>query len=130
MQLKLVTSESTIVSVPSLKMKRSNRARDTTNVIEISPLSSTTTIMAKLSTISILLAAVIGTDGFSSISSSTELRHVSTTQLYASGPGYKIGAKTEGVLINNRYVVDKLAKAVPDGTYSEIALLRFALGEF
>ena len=36
-----------------------------------------------------------------------------STQLYASGPGYKIGAKTEGVLINNRYVVDELAKAVP-----------------
>jgi len=55
----------------------------------------------------------------------------STTQLYASGPGYKIGAKTEGVLINNRYVVDELAKAVPDGTdMSEIALLRFALGEY
>jgi len=54
-----------------------------------------------------------------------------TTQLYASGPGYKIGAKTEGVLINNRYVVDELAKAVPDGTdMSEIALLRFALGEY
>jgi len=55
---------------------------------------------------------------------------VRTTQLYA-GPGYKIGAKTEGVLINNRYVVDELAKAVPDGTdMSEIALLRFALGEY
>ena len=53
-----------------------------------------------------------------------------TTQLYG-GPGYKIGAKTEGVLINNRYVVDELAKAVPDGTdMSEIDLLRFALGEY
>ena len=53
-----------------------------------------------------------------------------TTQLYA-GPGYKIGAKTEGVLINNRYVVDELAKVVPDGTdMSEIDLLRFALGEY
>lgn len=45
-----------------------------------------------------------------------------------AGPGYKIGAKTEGVLINNRFVVDELKKAVPDGvTMSEIDLLRFAL---
>ena len=39
--------------------------------------------MMKLST-SILLAAVIGTHGFSSISPSTELRHVSSTQLYTN----------------------------------------------
>merc|ERR1740125_11556 len=38
--------------------------------------------MAKLSTISILLAAVIGTHGFSSISSSTELRRITSTQLF------------------------------------------------
>ena len=41
--------------------------------------------MSKLSTISILLAAVIGTHGFSSISSSnTELRHISSTQLFTN----------------------------------------------
>ena len=39
--------------------------------------------MAKLS-ISILLAAVIGTHGFSSISPSTESRHLSSTQLYSN----------------------------------------------
>ena len=50
------------------------------------------------------------------------------TQLNA-GMGYKIGARTEGVLINNRYVVEELKK-VADGlgvVMSEIALLRFAL---
>ncbi|KAL7540594.1 hypothetical protein ACHAXR_010234 [Thalassiosira sp. AJA248-18] len=52
----------------------------------------------------------------------------SNTRLHAGGPGYKIGAKTEGVLINNRFVVDELAKAVPDGVdMTEINLLRFAL---
>lgn len=41
---------------------------------------------------------------------------------------YKIGAKTEGVLINNRFVVDSLKEALPeDVEMSEIALLRFAL---
>jgi len=41
---------------------------------------------------------------------------------------YKIGAKTEGVLINNRFVVDSLKKALPeDVKMSDIALLRFAL---
>jgi len=40
--------------------------------------------MAKLSTISILLAAVLGTHGFSLISSNTEVRHVSSTQLYSN----------------------------------------------
>jgi len=40
--------------------------------------------MAKLSTISILLAAAIGTHGFSLISSNTEVRHVSSTQLYSN----------------------------------------------
>ena len=51
-----------------------------------------------------------------------------TTQLNA-GMGYKIGARTEGVLINNRYVVEELKK-IADGlgiVMSEIALLRFAL---
>jgi len=51
-----------------------------------------------------------------------------STRLHAGGPGYKIGAKTEGVLINNRFVVDALGKALPDGVeMSEIDLLRFAL---
>lgn len=51
-----------------------------------------------------------------------------STRLHAGGPGYKLGAKTEGVLINNRFVVDKLAEAVPKGVeMSEIDLLRFAL---
>jgi hypothetical protein len=41
---------------------------------------------------------------------------------------YKIGAKTEGVLINNRFVVESLQKVLPDDVeMSEIALLRFAL---
>ena len=41
---------------------------------------------------------------------------------------YKIGAKTEGVMINNRFVVDSLKEALPDDVeMSEIALLRFAL---
>ena len=41
---------------------------------------------------------------------------------------YKIGAKTEGVLINNRFIVDSLKKSLPaDVEMSEIALLRFAL---
>lgn len=41
---------------------------------------------------------------------------------------YKIGAKTEGVLINNRFVVDSLKNVVPDDMeMSEMALLRFAL---
>ncbi len=52
----------------------------------------------------------------------------SATILNAAGPGYKIGAKTEGVLINNRFVVEELKKAVPESmTMSEIDLLRFAL---
>ena len=83
--------------------------------------------------------AVVATTSALLVSSATAFNNVlynnnkkvRTTQLYASGPGYKIGAKTEGVLINNRYVVDELAKAVPDGTdMTEIDLLRFALGEF
>ena len=50
-----------------------------------------------------------------------------STKLHA-GPGYKIGAKTEGVLINNRFVVDELSKALPeDAGMTEIDLLRFAL---
>ncbi|KAL7485649.1 hypothetical protein ACHAW6_011237 [Cyclotella cf. meneghiniana] len=41
---------------------------------------------------------------------------------------YKIGAKTEGVLINNRFVVESLQKVLPkDVNMSEIDLLRFAL---
>jgi hypothetical protein len=51
-----------------------------------------------------------------------------TTRLNAAGTGYRIGANTEGVLINNRYVVEELRKAVPpEVEMSEIALLRFAL---
>jgi len=50
------------------------------------------------------------------------------TPLNAAAKGYRIGARTEGVLINNRYVVEELRKAVPDGVVmSEIDLLRFAL---
>ena len=54
---------------------------------------------------------------------------ISSTSLHASsGPGYKIGANSEGILINNRYVVDELAKVVPkDMDMSEMDLLRFAL---
>lgn len=55
-------------------------------------------------------------------------RKARSTRLHAGGPGYKIGAKTEGVLINNRFVVDELSKALPDGVeMSEVDLLRFAL---
>ncbi len=55
-------------------------------------------------------------------------RRATTTRLNAAGTGYRIGAGTEGVLINNRYVVEELRKAVPAGVdMSEIALLRFAL---
>jgi len=55
-------------------------------------------------------------------------RKAPSTRLHAGGPGYKIGAKTEGVLINNRFVVDALGKALPDGEeMSEVHLLRFAL---
>lgn len=51
-----------------------------------------------------------------------------STRLHATGPGYELGAKTEGVLINNRFVVEALGKALPDGVeMSEIDLLRFAL---
>jgi hypothetical protein len=51
-----------------------------------------------------------------------------TTSLNAAGKGYRIGASTEGVLINNRFVVQELKKALPDGVVmSEIDLLRFAL---
>lgn len=46
-----------------------------------------------------------------------------------AGPGYKIGSKTEGVLINNRFVVDELSKAADSAgvKMSEVDLLRFAL---
>ncbi|KAL3780272.1 hypothetical protein ACHAW5_001532 [Stephanodiscus triporus] len=55
-------------------------------------------------------------------------RPPSATRLSAAAKGYRIGARTEGVLINNRYVVEELRKAVPDGVVmSEIDLLRFAL---
>ena len=85
--------------------------------------------LAIVATTSALL--VSSATAFNNVLYSNNNKKVSTTQLYASGPGYKIGAKTEGVLINNRYVVDELAKAVPDGTdMSEIDLLRFALGEY
>lgn len=41
---------------------------------------------------------------------------------------YKIGAKTEGVLMNNRYVVDSLRQVVPDDMeMGDVDLLRFAL---
>ena len=41
---------------------------------------------------------------------------------------YKIGAKTEGVLINKRFTVDSLKSILPsDVSMTEIALLRFAL---
>ena len=81
--------------------------------------------------LAVVASALLVSSATAFSSSNNKVRTIST-QLYASGaPGYKIGAKTEGVLINNRYVVDELAKAVPDGTdMSEIALLRFALGEF
>ena len=50
-----------------------------------------------------------------------------TSRLQAAS-GYKLGAKKEGVLVNNRYVVEALEKALPDGVkMSEVALLRFAL---
>lgn len=55
-------------------------------------------------------------------------RPSSVTRLNAAAKGYRIGSRTEGVLINNRYVVEELRKAVPDGVVmSEIDLLRFAL---
>eukprot|EP00571_Detonula_confervacea_P010272 CAMPEP_0172298188 /NCGR_PEP_ID=MMETSP1058-20130122/952_1 /TAXON_ID=83371 /ORGANISM="Detonula confervacea, Strain CCMP 353" /LENGTH=312 /DNA_ID=CAMNT_0013007443 /DNA_START=24 /DNA_END=962 /DNA_ORIENTATION=+ len=58
---------------------------------------------------------------------STNAPKARTTHLNAAS-GYKIGAKTHGVLINNRYVVDELTKVVPDDMeMSEIDLLRFAL---
>jgi len=51
-----------------------------------------------------------------------------STHLSAAGPGYKLGAKTAGVLLNNRFAVEELQKAVPDGvTMSDIDVLRFAL---
>ncbi len=41
---------------------------------------------------------------------------------------YKIGAKTEGMLMNNRFVVDSLRKIVPDDMeMGDVDLLRFAL---
>lgn len=41
---------------------------------------------------------------------------------------YKIGAKTDGVLMNNRYVVESLRKVVPDDMeMGDVDLLRFAL---
>jgi hypothetical protein len=41
---------------------------------------------------------------------------------------YKIGAKAEGLLINNRFTVDSLKQILPsDVPMTEIALLRFAL---
>mmetsp|Transcript_21636 Transcript_21636/g.32069 ORF Transcript_21636/g.32069 Transcript_21636/m.32069 type:complete len:313 (-) Transcript_21636:137-1075(-) len=41
---------------------------------------------------------------------------------------YKIGAKTEGVLMNNRFVVDSLRQVVPDDMeMGDVDLLRFAL---
>lgn len=55
-------------------------------------------------------------------------RKARSTRLNAAGPGYKIGAKTHGVLINHRYIVDELTKALPDDVeMSEMDLLRFAL---
>ena len=50
-----------------------------------------------------------------------------TSRLQAAS-GYKLGAKTTGTLLNNRFVVETLEKALPDGVeMSEVALLRFAL---
>jgi hypothetical protein len=37
------------------------------------------------------------------------------TYLNAAGKGYRIGARMEGVLINNRFVLQELKKALPDG---------------
>jgi len=56
-------------------------------------------------------------------------RPASATKLRAKGgPGYPLGAKTEGLLINNRFCVDALAKALPaDVEMDEVGLLRFAL---
>ena len=56
------------------------------------------------------------------------IQRPTTTRLNAAGTGYRIGARTEGVLINNRFVVQELKKALPeDVAMSEIDLLRFAL---
>ena len=56
------------------------------------------------------------------------IQRLKTTRLNAAGTGYRIGARTEGVLINNRFVVQELKKALPeDVAMSEIDLLRFAL---
>lgn len=56
------------------------------------------------------------------------IQRPTTTRLNAAGTGYRIGARTEGVLINNRFVVQELKKALPDDVVmSEIDLLRFAL---
>lgn len=50
-----------------------------------------------------------------------------TSRLQAAS-GYKLGAKTTALTINNRYVVERLEKALPDGVeMSEVALLRFSL---
>jgi len=51
--------------------------------------------MAKLSIISILLAAVIGTHGFSSISPSTELRRITSTQLFLNDEDHTDGGRRD-----------------------------------
>jgi len=82
-----------------------------------------TMMLRSLALASALLAAPVSS--FVGLNPSTSR---AATHLNAGGPGYAIGAKTEGVLINNRYVVDSLKKIVPDDMeMSEVDLLRFAL---
>ncbi|EED96075.1 predicted protein [Thalassiosira pseudonana CCMP1335] len=74
----------------------------------------------------LLATSLHSTDAFMGIGSKSN-RAAKATQLKAAS-GYKIGTKVEGLQINNRYTVESLQKALPDGVdMSEIALLRFAI---
>lgn len=70
------------------------------------------------------LATTTPTAAFTSARTSKPRARVSPLNAFP----YTIGAKTEGVLINNRFVVESLEKVLPeDVKMSEIDLLRFAL---
>ena len=70
----------------------------------------------------------ISTSAFVSETTSKPKPGVDTSTRINAASGYKIGAKTAGILLNNRYVVETLGKVVPaDVEMSDIALLRFAL---
>mmetsp|Transcript_3866 Transcript_3866/g.7554 ORF Transcript_3866/g.7554 Transcript_3866/m.7554 type:complete len:325 (+) Transcript_3866:111-1085(+) len=76
----------------------------------------------------VLSALAAPTSAFLSRSVSTSTPDNGSGTCLNAASGYKLGAKTTGILLNNRFVVESLGSVLPDGVeMSEIALLRFAL---